>query len=112
MAVFCCQRKIKLRERSPLKYNPDDPSTYPIEEKKKKKKKEKKDKKSSKQESTSLSSGKSGKSPAIGSRGVAEHEEASGADSPMRAPNDLETVGMITSAWGEVQEGRRTTEEQ
>ncbi|KAL6744498.1 hypothetical protein Aduo_017426 [Ancylostoma duodenale] len=130
MAVFCCERKVRLRERSPLHYNPDDPSTYPIEEKKKKKK-EKKSKKSSKKDSPSLSSRKSGQSPSVGTTAKKDAEEASGLglpkpvvstapsgliifsieDSPMRAPNDLETVDMMQSAWGEVQEQRQTCEE-
>ncbi|WKY13376.1 hypothetical protein Q1695_004301 [Nippostrongylus brasiliensis] len=78
---------------SPLKFDPDDPSTFPPEEKKAKEAKVKEEKKSkgkdkNKDKKTQQLSKKSAAMPVM----------------PLREANDLETVNGMVSNWGAVQE--------
>ncbi|CAJ0588912.1 unnamed protein product [Cylicocyclus nassatus] len=90
--VFCYRTRVKIRPYSPLRYNPDDPSTFMPEKNMKKAKKSRKSKKSDKSRLSNKS--------ALGSKKDSGGDEAG---DHMRAADDLETVGMVQSAWGEVQ---------
>ncbi|KAK6758162.1 hypothetical protein RB195_015779 [Necator americanus] len=117
IATIFCYRRVRIRPRSPLNYNPDDPSTFPVEEKKKaevkeiKEKREKREKKSGRKEAKNKSK-ETDKAPVVGMRTTPEAggTPAEGSDADRREADDLETVNMMKSAWGEVQEQNKATD--
>ncbi|PIO77488.1 hypothetical protein TELCIR_00367 [Teladorsagia circumcincta] len=91
MATCFVHRKLPI---SPLKYDPDDPSTFPPEEKPAKSAEKKKEKSKEKKKPA-----KTAKSQ--GSQIRSAYQAPVGA---LREANDLETVNGMVSNWGAVQE--------
>ncbi|CAJ0588913.1 unnamed protein product [Cylicocyclus nassatus] len=85
LTAFCTGKRSKL-PISPLKYDPDDPSTWATIDD---------------TEKTSEQKAKSGKSSG---KNISKSPLKSEVKTLLRAPNDMETVNDMVSAWGAVQE--------